>query len=215
MLRIALPPSSAKNSQMPAPVASAAAKTRLQDDYAIAHENTMKCIDSLARAYTLLVGVTTPLDSSPEAATLQPPYVTVSPPTSVESSTDYAKPMSLSAARRDESYMKTVFERHKDAEGGLSKTALMAALREVEAPVLSTSEGNSEDDLFRRADGNLSGSVDLSECVVPPFDSRVRCRKFARRNGCLLRFMIMAGLPDELEMFLSHYNLSVSATIVS
>ncbi len=215
MRRIALPPSSAEKSQIPAPVASAAAKMRLQDNYIFAHENAVKCIDSLARAYTLLVGVTSLLNSSPEAATLQPPHVTVSPPTSVESSTDYAKPMSLSAARRDESYMKAVFERHKDAEGGLSKTALMAALREVEAPVLSTSEGNSEDDLLRRADGNLSGSADLSECVVPPFDSRVGCRKFARHNGGLLRFMITAGLPDELEMFLSHYNLSVSATIIS
>ena len=62
----------------------------------------------------------------------------VSPPSAAECPTDYFKPMSLSAARRDESHMKAVFERHKDVEGGLSKTALMAALRDVDAPVLST-----------------------------------------------------------------------------
>ena len=44
-------------------------------------------------------------------------------------SANYAKPIALSAARRDESHMKSVFERHKDIQGGLSKTALMAALR--------------------------------------------------------------------------------------
>jgi hypothetical protein len=79
--------------------------------------------------------------------------------------------MALSAARRDESHMKAVFERLKDAEGGLSKTFLMAALREVDAPVLATSEGNSEDDLFRRADSNSSGSVDLNEYVSRLFKS--------------------------------------------
>ena len=89
----------------------------------------------------------------------------VSPPSSAECPTDYFKPMSLSAARRDESHMKAVFERHKDVEGGLSKTALMAALRDVDAPVLSTGEGNSEDDVFRRGDSNMSGFVDLNEYV--------------------------------------------------
>jgi hypothetical protein len=109
----------------------------------------------------VLVGVVTYLLYRVRA--IESPHV--SPPTAVESSTDYAKPMALSAARCDESYMKAVFERHKDTEGGLSKTALMAALAEVKAPVLSTREGNSEDDLFRRADSNLSGAVDLNEYV--------------------------------------------------
>ena len=122
-------------------------------------------IQGFALAHPSLVGVglSSHFDSSPEAATPQPPHV--SRPTAVESSTDYAKHMALSAARRDESHMKAVFERHKDAKGGLSKTALMAALTEVKAPVLSTSEGNSEDDLFRRADSNMSGAVDFNECV--------------------------------------------------
>ncbi len=102
------------------------------------------------------------LDGGPSKAAPMSAH-TVSPPTAVDSPTNYLKPMSLSAARRDESHMKAVFERHKDAEGGLSKTALMAALREVDAPVLATSEGHSEDDLFRRADSNLSGAVDLNE----------------------------------------------------
>ena len=147
----------------------------MQDVYNFAHEKALKCIDTLARAYPILVGVTPPLDASPQAATPEPPRVP--PPTVAESSTDYAKHMALSAARRDESHMKAVFERHKDAEGGLSKTALMAALTQVKAPVLSTSEGNSEDDLFRRADGNLSGAVDLNECVSRLLKSMLIARK--------------------------------------
>jgi hypothetical protein len=128
---------------------------------------------------------------------------------------NYAKFLALSADRRDKSYMQAVFNRHKDVEGGLSKTALMAALREVEAPVLSSSEGASEDELFSRADSNLSGAVDLNECVSPSFDAFVECRKFAFINGAFRRFMIVASLPDELELFLSHHNLSVSAATSS
>lgn len=76
--------------------------------------------------------------------------------------------MTLSGKRLDGAYMKAVFERHKDVEGGLSKAALMAALREVEAPVLSSSDGASEDSVFRRADTNSSNYVDLDECASPP-----------------------------------------------
>lgn len=39
----------------------------------------------------------------------------------------------------------------------------MAALNEVEAPVLHSS-GSTEENMFRRADTNLSGAVDFEEC---------------------------------------------------
>ena len=65
--------------------------------------------------------------------------------------------------------MKALFERHRDVADGLSQTALMAALREVEAPVLSSSEFTSDDSIFRRADSNLSGTIDLNEYVSPHF----------------------------------------------
>jgi hypothetical protein len=84
-----------------------------------------------------------------------------------DSASDYAKFSVLSAARRDEWRMKAVFERHKDVAGGLSQTALMAALREVEAPVLSSSEFTSDNSIFRRADSNLSGAIDQNEYVSP------------------------------------------------
>jgi hypothetical protein len=206
--RIALPP--VDDYRMSAPVAFAVAK--LRDSYVVAHENALQCIETLERAYSLLVVENSPFDSSPEAAALL--HLPLSPPlpNSFESSANYAKHIALSTARRDESFMNAVFARHKDAEGGLSKTALMAALREVEAPVLSSSEftSQSEDDLFRRADSNLSGAVDQNEYVFPPFDAHLEWRKFACRHGCLRRFMITANLPDDLEMFLSYHNLSVS-----
>ncbi len=60
--------------------------------------------------------------------------------------------------------MKAVFEQHKDVDGGLSKAALVAALKKVRAPVLSSSEtATDEDSLFRRADSKLSGAVDLHQ----------------------------------------------------
>ena len=77
--------------------------------------------------------------------------------------TEYTKSMALSAARRDKVHMKSVFDRHKDVQGGMSKAALLAALQDVNAPVLSSSEGASEDSLFSRADTNFSGAVDLNE----------------------------------------------------
>jgi hypothetical protein len=77
----------------------------------------------------------------------------------------YADHIALTAKRRDKEQMKAVFEGHKDVDGkGLSKAALMAALLEVAAPVLSSSDGASEDSLFRRADTNRSNYVDLDEC---------------------------------------------------
>jgi hypothetical protein len=79
--------------------------------------------------------------------------------------------------------MKAVFERHKDLDGGLSKAALMRALTQVDAPVLSSSDGVSEDGMFRRADSNASGFVDFEE------------------------FKTAANLPDELEMFLCDHDL--------
>ncbi len=100
-------------------------------------------------------------------------------PAPADAHADYAKYIALSGKRLDGAYMKDVFERHKDVEGGLSKAALMAALRGVDAPVLSSSDGASEDSLFRRAAGTSSSDcVDLDECAsfVPPHVCVLRLR---------------------------------------
>jgi len=77
--------------------------------------------------------------------------------------------------------MRIAFSRHADSKGMLSNKALMAALKEVEAPVLTN--GSSAESIFRRADANLSGAVDFDE------------------------FMRAAQLPDELEMVLEDNDL--------
>ena len=59
-----------------------------------------------------------------------------------------------------------VFLRLADVKG-LTAEALMDALKEVDAPVLSSSEGRSPEQIFRRADANLSGSVDFAELDPP------------------------------------------------
>ena len=59
-----------------------------------------------------------------------------------------------------------VFLRLADVKG-LTAEALMDALKEVDAPVLSSSEGRSPEQIFRRADSNLSGSVGFAELDPP------------------------------------------------
>jgi hypothetical protein len=87
-------------------------------------------------------------------------------PGTTDSCIDYAKFISLNAKRRDKVHMQATFERYRDVEGGLSKTALMAALTEVDAPVLSSSDGAAEDSVFRRADTDSSNYIDLDECAI-------------------------------------------------
>ena len=120
---------------------------------------------------------------------------------------NYAESIALNAKRRDKAHMQAVFERHRDIEEkGLSKAALMAALQEVGAPVLSSSDGASEDSLFHRADTNMSNFVDLNEWVVSRLVMCCACG-----NDIMRRFMLVANLPDDLEMFLDDHSLGVSA----
>ena len=114
---------------------------------------------------------------------LAPPAPAAAAASHAPPASDYATKIELSEQRRDDSHMKAVFERHKDLDGGLSKAALMRALTQVDAPVLSSSDGVSEDGMFRRADSNASGFVDFEE------------------------FKTAANLPDELEMFLCDHDL--------
>lgn len=95
------------------------------------------------------------------------------------SDTEFTHTISVAQNIADESFMRDVFNRHADCNSNqaLSAPALMAALNEVEAPVLHSS-GSTEENMFRRADTNLSGAVDFEE------------------------FMRAAQLPDELEMLL-------------
>ncbi len=64
----------------------------------------------------------------------------------------------------DESFMRGVFNRHVDSNSKreLSSLALIAALKEAGAPLVLSSSF-CDDDIFRRADANLSGAVDFEE----------------------------------------------------
>jgi hypothetical protein len=84
------------------------------------------------------------------------------------SDTEFTHTISVAQNIADESFMRDVFNRHADCKSNqaLSAPALMAALKEVEAPVLHSS-GSTEENMFRRADTNLSGAVDFEECENP------------------------------------------------
>lgn len=79
-----------------------------------------------------------------------------------------ARFIELDAKRHDQAYMKGVFEIYLDMEGGLSPDALLLALKEVDAPILSSSGANVSAQTYHRlADINMSGIVDLNEFVAP------------------------------------------------
>ena len=80
----------------------------------------------------------------------------------------YTESVTLAALRRDEAHMRAVFGRHKDLDGGLSKDAFVAALREVAAPVIFSHD---EDGVYKLADADMSGSVDFCECDCPLYYS--------------------------------------------
>jgi hypothetical protein len=71
---------------------------------------------------------------------------------------------SLSAAekRKADTCMRQVFDRHADTKGQLSCSSLMAALQDVEAPVLAI-EGLTAGDIFRRSVSNMNEAVDFAE----------------------------------------------------
>jgi hypothetical protein len=85
-----------------------------------------------------------------------------------------------------ESAARAVFQQKADVKG-MSAQQLVNALREVDAPLLLCSERRSPEQIFRLADANASGSVDLIE------------------------FMRVAQLPDDLEMILDNHNLGCFA----
>jgi hypothetical protein len=75
---------------------------------------------------------------------------------------DFCKACKLPNVEDEAPAARDVFLRLADVKG-LTAEALMDALKEVGAPVLSCSEGRSPEQIFRRADANLSGSIDLAE----------------------------------------------------
>ncbi len=86
------------------------------------------------------------------------------------SAVHFDRAVTAAMLRCDEAFLLKVFNRHADSNGKLSSSALIAALKEVDAPVLASSSSDesscSADFIFRRADADMSGLVDFSECAA-------------------------------------------------
>jgi membrane-bound lytic murein transglycosylase B len=85
----------------------------------------------------------------------------ISPPSAAQ----FARFISDASQRKEEAFMRKVFNRHA-IKGKLSASSLTAALNDVAAPVLATSSESSSDSsdfIFRRADANMSGDIDFAE----------------------------------------------------
>ena len=126
---------------------------------------------------------------------------------SAHSVTDLKVAITSALRRKNESFMREVFDRHADSKSELSSVQLIAALQEVDAPMLLC-EDLSSNSLLRRADANLSGAVDFSGYAAALLGCKRRCV-----DAFVGRFMRAAVFPDELEMFLIEHDLRVSCCV--
>ncbi len=82
------------------------------------------------------------------------------------SAAQFARAISDSARCEDEKFMRQVFNRHAIDEK-LSVSALIAALKDVAAPVLHAASSEDSSDVaeyvFRHADANLRGDLNFVE----------------------------------------------------
>jgi len=91
----------------------------------------------------------------------------------------FARAVAAAEQRKDDAFMRKVFDRHSDSKGKLTLRSLIAALKDIDAPVLANapsdgvSAADSAQHIFRRTDTNLSGDVDYPECVTSMFWSDV------------------------------------------
>jgi hypothetical protein len=93
------------------------------------------------------------------------PLIAADSPLEFSSLAPFALTVTAAQQRKDTAFMRRVFDLHADSKGELSAPALMDALKQVEAPVLSC-EGSTAESIFCRADANLSGAVDFAECEL-------------------------------------------------
>jgi hypothetical protein len=88
--------------------------------------------------------------------------------------------------RRDEKYLRDLFNRHKDASGGLSGQCLAQALQDVDAPNIPTSDPEVAG-ILKQFDANSNGVLEFGE------------------------FQQVANEPDELQVWLSEKQLPIAA----
>ena len=119
------------------------------------------CITPKATSVQMGAGASSS-SKGPAAASRATPLSSLNPPSAAQ----FARAISDASQRNDDAFMRKIFNRHATKEK-LSASALIAALKDVAAPVLATasSEGSCDtaDHIFRRADANMSGDVDYSE----------------------------------------------------
>ncbi len=178
MHRVALPP--VAHSQVSDRLALDAES--LRQEFINVHGHVLHCIANLRRAWSSLATISPtglfpsqpasgsdsslapPIDASSVGSSSGPhaPFQisTQSPSTLIRD--PLSESIALSASRCDEAYMREVFERCRDVDDGMSKEALICALKEVDAPVL-LSNINDSDAVFCLAATNTNGHVAFAE----------------------------------------------------
>ena len=88
--------------------------------------------------------------------------------------------------RRNEQFLRNLFDRHKDASGGLSGQNLVKALRDADAPIIPTSDQEIAE-IVKQFDANSNAVLDFRE------------------------FQQVVVQPDELQVWLSEKHLPLAA----
>ena len=87
----------------------------------------------------------------------------------------FARAVAAAEQRKDDAFMRKVFDRHSDSKGKLALRSLIAALKDIDAPVLANAPSDGvysavlAQNIFRLIDTNLSGDVDFPECAPSMF----------------------------------------------
>jgi Ca2+-binding EF-hand superfamily protein len=87
-----------------------------------------------------------------------------------------------------------VFLRLADVKG-LTAETLIDALKEADAPLMSSSEGRSPEQIFRRADSNLRGYVDFAEFdpASPPIPYSLPQKLISFLFNCRIGYTLVSG----------------------
>jgi hypothetical protein len=148
------------------PEAALPALETMHKQFHFLHGRVMKDIESMRHAWSCLSQSALPVpdaSGSSSAHHLGDANANSVSPLDSSSFKKFDRSLSASEKRKDEVFMRQIFDCRADSNGELSSPALMDALKDIEAPVLAVKNLSAED-IFRRSDSNMSGTVNFSEC---------------------------------------------------
>jgi hypothetical protein len=143
------------------PETIAPALSILHQQFTAQFERTVKDIEMLRRAWSCLHSVARPVydtsASSPTSCIAEVPTL------------QFSHTLSVAQNLKEEKFMRKVFDHHAGSKGLLCASELLAALKEVEAPVVA-SASSSAAEAFLRSEFSLGGETSMGGDVREDID---------------------------------------------